>query len=58
MAFIQAPLPPQPSQFPSFNVKFKTNLCKNFMAGLGCQRGNRCHFAHGEHELRKEDDVR
>ena len=36
-------------------MKFKTNICKNFMAGLGCQRGARCHFAHGEAELRKED---
>jgi hypothetical protein len=43
--------------FPSFNVKFKTNLCKNFVAGLGCQRGARCHFAHGDTELRKENDV-
>ena len=26
------------------------------MKGLGCQRGSRCHFAHGEHELRTEQE--
>jgi hypothetical protein len=26
------------------------------MMGLGCQRGSRCHFAHGEHEVRREED--
>ncbi|KAJ7513526.1 hypothetical protein O6H91_23G003200 [Diphasiastrum complanatum] len=30
---------------------FKTRLCENFNAG-SCSYGDRCHFAHGAHELR------
>eukprot|EP00347_Sterkiella_histriomuscorum_P011803 403371038 len=44
------------AMFPSYNLKFKTNLCKNYISGLGCQRGQRCHFAHGDNELRKEEE--
>ena len=32
---------------------FKTSLCKNFAAGVGCRFGDRCNFAHGANELRK-----
>jgi len=39
---------PQDSEDP----KFKTSLCRNFMMSLSCSYGNRCSFAHGEHELR------
>ncbi|BAS77436.1 zinc finger CCCH domain-containing protein 14 isoform 1 [Oryza sativa Japonica Group] len=31
---------------------FKTKLCENFTKG-SCTFGDRCHFAHGENELRK-----
>jgi hypothetical protein len=31
---------------------FKTKLCDNFNKG-SCTFGDRCHFAHGESELRK-----
>uniref|UniRef100_A0A0A9ECM8 C3H1-type domain-containing protein n=1 Tax=Arundo donax TaxID=35708 RepID=A0A0A9ECM8_ARUDO len=32
---------------------FKTKLCENYMKG-SCTFGGRCHFAHGENELRKQ----
>lgn len=52
----QANLLASSSVFPTLNFKFKTSLCQNFMKGLGCQRGSKCHFAHGEHELRTEQE--
>ncbi|XP_042450631.1 zinc finger CCCH domain-containing protein 14-like [Zingiber officinale] len=33
--------------------KFKTKICDNFRVKGFCSYGNRCHFAHGESELRK-----
>ena len=48
--------PTNTTSFPSLNRKFKTSVCQNFMKGLGCQRGSRCHFAHGLHELREDAD--
>jgi hypothetical protein len=43
------PVAPRPAGPPS-NVK--TRLCQHFARGQ-CQYGERCHFAHGEAELRK-----
>ena len=37
---------PKPNEF------YKVSLCKHFMQGE-CPFGDQCHFAHGEHELRK-----
>lgn len=37
---------PKPNEF------YKISLCKHFMQGE-CPFGDGCHFAHGEHELRK-----
>lgn len=37
---------PRPNEF------FKVSLCKHFMNG-DCPFGEGCHFAHGEHDLRK-----
>jgi butyrate response factor 1 len=34
------------------NPLFKTNLCREFSLSGTCPFGRRCHFAHGEHELR------
>lgn len=44
-----------PSAFPSFNYKFKTIVCQNYKYFRNCNRGSKCHFAHGDKELRKED---
>ena len=32
-------------------TKYKTQLCRHFLNGQRCNRGSRCHFAHGYHEL-------
>lgn len=32
---------------------FKTRLCNRFETSEGCRFGDKCHFAHGEKELRK-----
>lgn len=49
------PVPPQ--GLPSLNNLYKTQLCKHFMQTKHCHVGAKCHFAHGENELRKKDDV-
>lgn len=36
--------------------KFKTKLCVHFMTNRKCIYGAKCHFAHGEHELRRTED--
>merc|ERR1712032_428674 len=36
--------------------KFKTKLCTHFMTTGTCFYGAKCHFAHGKHELRRNDD--
>ncbi|KAK4749888.1 hypothetical protein SAY87_027337 [Trapa incisa] len=43
-----------PSALPR-NDNFKTKLCDNFAKG-SCTFGDRCHFAHGDAELRKIED--
>lgn len=53
-----SPLSPVPPQgLPSLNNLYKTQLCKHFMQTKHCHVGAKCHFAHGENELRKKDDV-
>lgn len=34
---------------------FKTRLCTNFQSPEGCRFGEKCHFAHGEMDLRKSN---
>ena len=34
------------------NPRYKTSLCQKFSSGQGCPYGDKCQFAHGEHELR------
>ena len=39
------------------NPKYKTSLCKHWTTTGNCSIGSRCHFAHGERELRNPNDV-
>ncbi len=39
------------------NLKYKTNLCKYWQSKGTCPHGARCHYAHGEAELRAPTDV-
>lgn len=32
---------------------YKTRMCKNYEKTSTCKYGERCNFAHGEHELRR-----
>ncbi|OMJ86637.1 hypothetical protein SteCoe_11786 [Stentor coeruleus] len=34
-----------------YKIKFKTELCRNWSIGM-CEFGEKCTFAHGNHELR------
>ena len=36
----------------SFNTKYKVVLCKHFNTHRTCVYGDKCQFAHGEHELK------
>ncbi|KRW99883.1 hypothetical protein PPERSA_12559 [Pseudocohnilembus persalinus] len=38
------------------HTKYKTILCKHWTQTQTCSRGDSCHFAHGEQELRQETD--
>uniref|UniRef100_A0A1D1ZJP2 Zinc finger CCCH domain-containing protein 14 n=1 Tax=Anthurium amnicola TaxID=1678845 RepID=A0A1D1ZJP2_9ARAE len=45
--------PAGPSGDPTVTVSgYKTKLCNRFNTAEGCRFGDRCHFAHGEQELR------
>eukprot|EP01064_Diplonema_japonicum_P002651 TRINITY_DN1169_c0_g1_i1.p1 TRINITY_DN1169_c0_g1~~TRINITY_DN1169_c0_g1_i1.p1 ORF type:complete len:260 (+),score=86.47 TRINITY_DN1169_c0_g1_i1:157-936(+) len=37
-------------------TKYKTRLCRNWAGGNECPYGDRCVFAHGDHEKRKGSD--
>ncbi len=34
-----------------FNPKYKVATCKHYNTNIGCIYGDKCQFAHGEHEL-------
>ena len=38
------------------NEKYKTELCRHFETHKNCQLEDKCHFAHGQAELRKPED--
>lgn len=43
---------------PSVTVNgYKTKLCNRFNTPEGCRFGDRCHFAHGESDLRRPNSV-
>jgi hypothetical protein len=45
------------NQPPTINLKYKTSRCRHFDQTGNCQLGERCHFAHGDAELRTINDV-
>ena len=45
-------LPIQP-----LNTKYKTQICRHFETQGTCHLGDRCHYAHGNIELRSATDV-
>ena len=52
---MQTPQPQQRGQ--QLNNLYKTALCKHYTQHKHCVKGNGCHFAHGESELRRKDEV-
>lgn len=50
---------PGPSADPSVTVNgYKTRLCNRFNTPEGCRFGDKCHFAHGESDLRAPNNLR
>jgi len=38
----------------AYNMNYKTELCRSWLAGQSCKYGPGCQFAHGQQELRKK----
>ncbi|KAH7677360.1 CCCH zinc finger domain-containing protein [Dioscorea alata] len=50
--------PAGPGGDPSVTVNgFKTKLCNKFNTAEGCRFGDKCHFAHGESDLRPANNL-
>lgn len=47
--------PSEPEQKSNEPVKYKTELCKNWLENGKCKYSVRCKFAHGKHELVSND---
>ena len=45
-----------PPAFPTLNSKYKTEECRDFKFLGKCDRGSKCHFAHGPKEIRNPDE--
>ena len=48
----KAPLPQNLRGDPFRSAKVKTELCRNYSTAKGCPFGDKCNYAHGEHELK------
>eukprot|EP00798_Chlamydomonas_sp_ICE-L_P030353 gene30353-35358_t len=49
---------PTPDKRLLINMMKKTRLCQDFMQTGNCRYGEKCTFAHGQHELRTPPDLR
>ena len=47
----------QTSKAQAVSLLYKTQICKHFMQTGHCAKGEACHFAHGDSELRRKEDV-
>ena len=47
----------QTSKAQAVSLLYKTQICKHFMQSGHCAKGEACHFAHGDAELRRKEDV-
>eukprot|EP00755_Sulcionema_specki_P004279 Sspe_Gene.4327::Locus_1423_Transcript_2_3_Confidence_0.500_Length_1347::g.4327::m.4327 len=48
---------PRPRGAPAVDaVKFRTKVCRNWASGQPCYFGNRCAFAHGEDQIRSQNE--
>ena len=48
---------PSQKKIDQFNSKYKTERCRHFESHKNCLLKERCHFAHGDEELRKVGDI-
>ena len=49
---VAAPMPVMNAPKGASNPRYKTTLCKHFGTPQGCSYGDKCQFAHGNKELR------
>lgn len=54
MNFMKKPM--SSGNLTDINDKYKTERCRHFETHKNCALGDKCHFAHGDKELRKPGD--